>query len=127
MSEIKLQAKCYQDTWNNYPEVRYKFFHVPNGGKRSKVEAFQLKASGVLEGVPDLFLSIARHGYHGLYIEMKDEKGVLRPGQKRVIPKLQEENYCVHVINTEEKYWTLIKWYLEGVGEEPGTMFRSQG
>ena len=46
-------------------------FHIPNGGYRNKAEAAHLKAQGVRPGVPDLCVPVARHGYHGLYIEMK--------------------------------------------------------
>lgn len=33
--------------------------HVPNGGKRAKLEAAHLKADGVLAGFPDLIISWA--------------------------------------------------------------------
>lgn len=54
-SEIQLQAQCFQWAWNNYPETRRCLAAVPNGGSRNKIEAMQLKASGVLAGVHDLF------------------------------------------------------------------------
>lgn len=54
MSEIQLQADCFQWHWNNYPDLRRLLWAVPNGGARSKVEAAQLKASGVVAGVFDL-------------------------------------------------------------------------
>lgn len=44
---------------------------VPNGGQRDAVVGAKLKATGVRAGVPDLFLDVARHGMHGLRIEMK--------------------------------------------------------
>lgn len=53
-SELQLQAKCFQWLWNEYPETRLCCWHVPNGGARSKIEATQLKASGVVKGVHDL-------------------------------------------------------------------------
>lgn len=46
-------------------------FAIPNGGSRDVREAANLKASGVKAGVWDLMLPIARHGFHGLWIEMK--------------------------------------------------------
>lgn len=52
--------------WNHIP-----VYHVPNGGKRGKREAIDLKRQGVKPGVPDLCIPIASHGYHGLYIELK--------------------------------------------------------
>src|SRR4051812_48799971 len=54
-SEIQLQAKCFQWAWNTYPETRRCLAHVPNGSSRNKIEAVQLKASGVVAGVHDLF------------------------------------------------------------------------
>jgi len=46
-------------------------YHVPNGGKRNKKTAADLKAQGVRAGVSDLVVATARGGYHGLYIEFK--------------------------------------------------------
>lgn len=44
---------------------------IPNGGERGKVSASKAKAEGVKAGVSDLFLPCARHGYHGLWLELK--------------------------------------------------------
>ncbi|MGA9851859.1 MAG: hypothetical protein WBR15_02890 [Gammaproteobacteria bacterium] len=43
----------------------------PNGGKRLYTEAARMAGLGVKKGVVDLFLPLARHGFHGLWIEMK--------------------------------------------------------
>lgn len=53
-----------------YPGIEL-IFHIPNGGKRSKVEASRLKAEGVRRGVSDYLLPVARRGFHGLWIELK--------------------------------------------------------
>jgi hypothetical protein len=50
-------------------------FAIPNGGDRHPVVAAKLKAEGVKKGVPDLCLPVARHGCHGLYVEMKRVRG----------------------------------------------------
>lgn len=50
-------------------------YHVPNGGSRHKAEAGRLRAEGVKAGVPDLCLPVARGQYHGLYIELKRQRG----------------------------------------------------
>lgn len=61
------------------------FFHVPNGGKRSKAEAARLKAMGTRAGVPDL---IFIHQGRFLGIELKTEDGRLSPEQDRCIADL---------------------------------------
>lgn len=57
-----------------YPELRL-LYHVPNGGSRHKAEAVRLRTEGVKAGVPDLCLPVARGQYHGLYIELKRQRG----------------------------------------------------
>lgn len=57
-----------------YPELNL-LYHVPNGGSRHKAEAGRLRAEGVKAGVPDLCLPVARGQYHGLYIELKRQRG----------------------------------------------------
>ena len=56
------------------PELQF-MYHVPNGGKRDKATAAVLKRQGVKAGVPDIMLPAARAGYHGLYIELKRQRG----------------------------------------------------
>lgn len=53
-----------------HPELEM-LFHIPNGGLRNKQVAIKLKRQGVKAGVSDLFLSVPKGTYHGLYIEMK--------------------------------------------------------
>jgi hypothetical protein len=67
-----------------YPELR--LLHaslngakLPYGydknGRRYSAQANKLKDEGLLPGVSDLFLPVPRRGYHGIYIEMKRNKG----------------------------------------------------
>lgn len=75
----------FRATW---PEVR--IFAIPNGGRRAMKTASALKATGVLPGVPDLFVP----GWN-LWIEMKRSKGgKLSPEQKNMLAYL--ENECLH-------------------------------
>ena len=81
-SESRIQSQCFTWFWNKYPQYRGLLFHIPNGGKRTKVEAARLKAMGVVPGVPDLFLAIAGYGYYGLFIEVKKPGQIPGPDKK---------------------------------------------
>lgn len=56
------------------PELAY-LFAIPNGGARNPATAAKLKATGTKKGVSDMMLPVARHGHHGLWIELKKPKG----------------------------------------------------
>lgn len=47
---------------------------IPNGGHRNKATAGKLKAEGVKPGVSDTMLPLRRHGYAGLWLELKAPK-----------------------------------------------------
>lgn len=52
-----------------------------NGVKLSGTQAKIAKGQGMLSGVPDLFLPVPKNGFHGLFIEMKSEKGRVTENQ----------------------------------------------
>lgn len=97
-----------------YPALRL-IFHVPNGGSRNALEAKNLKAQGVKSGVPDICLPVARHGCHGLWIELKRKKGgVVSGAQKQWLGDLAAEGYHVAVCKGADEAIKTILWYLEG-------------
>jgi hypothetical protein len=79
-----------------YNELRW-LHHIPNGKKRSKAVAGQLKAMGVKRGIADLFLPVPQVPYHGLYIEMKNPE--TRSGQTK-----EQKEYQAHCELTGYKY-----------------------
>ena len=76
---------------------------IPNGGKRDARTAAKLKATGVKSGVYDVFLPVARCGFHGLYVEMKKESerrkknGGLRDEQIGFGHAVREQGYATRV------------------------------
>ena len=94
-----------------YPELAL-LFHVPNGGSRHQIEAARLKAQGVKPGVPDIFLPVPRGGYHGLFIELKRQKGGrLSNNQKIWLTALGGMGYAVYVcFGCEEAIKEIIKY-----------------
>ena len=92
--QIKLMnwAKSMEDV---KPELHL-LFHIPNGGKRGKLEAERFKAMGVKAGVPDLMLPVPRGKYKGIFIEMKYGDNTVSVHQ-RVFMRAAQDNgyYCV--------------------------------
>ena len=101
---------------NRYPELGL-LFHIHNGGSRDRREAAKLKAQGVKPGVPDLFLPVARNGFHGLWIELKAGTGKASANQLQWIGDLCEQGYQAVVCWGWEQARKTIELYLGGKGE----------
>ncbi|ELY6121718.1 TPA: VRR-NUC domain-containing protein [Acinetobacter baumannii] len=86
--------------------------HIPNGGLRSKTEAARFKEMGVIAGTPDLLLPVARGGFSALWIELKSEKGRLRPEQEVQIKLLQSLGNKVVFVRNVADAMAQIKSYL---------------
>lgn len=108
-SELQLQAACFQWAWNTRPETRRLLFHVPNGGKRSKVEASWLKGSGVVSGIPDLVFVWRGHAYG---FELKSEKGVVSDAQQAVHKAWQGQLIPIIIIRTLEHFQEMFNQIL---------------
>lgn len=72
-------------------------YHIPNGGARNAVTGAMLKAEGVMPGVADYHLPVARGGYHSLYIELKAIGGRQSQSQKvfELIVKSEGNQYVL--------------------------------
>jgi len=97
---------------SKYPQLKL-LFHIPNGGTRNKIEAGHLKAQGVKAGVPDIFLPVARVGYHGLWIELKVGKNKTSHEQDKWIADLNEQDFAVSVCYSWVEASEHLKFYLE--------------
>ena len=96
-----------------YPEL--KLLHaIGNGGKRNLIEAARMKREGVLAGVSDIMLPVARNGFHGLYIELKVGKNKASDNQEWWLSETTKQGYysvvCVGWVEASE----VIERYLEG-------------
>lgn len=89
-------------------------FAIPNGGKRYRKTACTLKAEGVKPGVSDIFLPVARCGFHGMFIEMKRKQGGrLSDEQRNFISSVQQQGYFAIVPEGWEEASKWILGYLE--------------
>ena len=71
--ESRLQIACVRWFRMQYPKYKLMLFSVPNGGKRTLMEAIIMKNEGVVSGVSDLILLVGRKGFNSLCIEMKNK------------------------------------------------------
>jgi len=95
-----------------YPECRW-LYACPNGGRRSPIEAKNLKAEGVKAGVSDLFLPLSRQGYSGLYIEMKRRTlGKASDLQLEFHDHVRKEGFKAEVCHGFIEAKKLLEWYL---------------
>lgn len=93
-------------------EIRPLLFAIPNGGARHAATGAMLKREGVRAGIPDLFLAIGRGGYHGLFLELKTEKGRLSTQQRAMLCHLTAAGYfCVTAYGLDHAI-DAIKGYL---------------
>ncbi len=111
-SEHDLQVQCVR--WFRYAFPSRVIYAIPNGGQRNAIVAAKLKAEGVLAGVPDLHIPIARGEYHSLYVEMKNgKKGVLSDKQKDTIEKLRSEGHKVVICRDFDEFEKEVMNYLK--------------
>ena len=110
--EGKIQSLCVAWFWNEYPECRGLLFHIPNEGNReSKTDGAYRKALGLVAGVSDLMLLVARGSYHGLCIEMKTEVGRQSDVQKEWQLKVEKQGYKYILVRSLEAFQTEIRKY----------------
>lgn len=108
MNEFNIQKLFVAWFRATYPGVI--LFAIPNGEKREPATAKRLKESGVLAGVPDLFIA---DGKPGLFIEMKDARGRLSTAQKEMIPMLRDGGYPVAVCHSYEEAKSAVMEYFK--------------
>lgn len=111
--EARIQASCVEFLWNNYPETRGLYIHIPNEGNRSsKLDGAMRKALGLVAGAPDTFLFIPRHGKHGLAVEFKTETGAQSDAQKAFQARLEQNGYAYFICRSLEQFKIIINEYL---------------
>jgi len=110
------QAKVVAKVRAFYPDVV--IAAIPNGGSRTAQERVSMHAEGVLRGMPDLCVLRASEGFHGLFIEMKTQDGIVAAAQRDLARRLNREGYLCLVARSSDDAWALIEKYLGGVSDE---------
>ena len=110
--EHRIQCACVKWFALQYPQYDGLLFAVPNGGNRDRITGAMMKAEGVTAGVADILFLVASHGYHGLAIEMKTEKGRQSPEQKQWQKKVERQGYRYTVIRSLDDFIETVNAYL---------------
>lgn len=111
-SEHAEQAALF--VWANAHPVACVMYANVNGQYRQG----QRPEPGMKAGIPDVFLPVARGGYHGLYIELKRKKGgVVFEAQKAWHERLRGQGYAVGLSYGADEAIAQVQAYL-GEGEQ---------
>lgn len=90
-------------------------FAIPNGGARDRITGKRLKEEGVMAGIPDICLSWPCGGYHGLFIELKRQRGgKVSKAQEKAINALRNAGYCAEACEGWIEARDLILGYMAG-------------
>lgn len=111
--EAHLQQSCI--LWFNmqHPKLYGLLYISLNGMRTTSTQARTAKAEGMIAGVADLTLSVARHGYHGLFIELKNGKqGRQSQAQKDWQSKVEAQGYRYVIVRDFYTFRRAIESYL---------------
>jgi hypothetical protein len=111
-------ARYHEKKW---PELRL-LYAIPNGHGVHIAIRQKMIREGLLTGIPDLCLPVARGDGHALYIELKWGKNKLSPEQKAVGMMLADANNFVFVAYNHEQACQILVDYI--TGKEPPKAFR---
>mgnify|MGYP003658370389 FL=1 len=111
ISEAKIQHDCVMWFDSEYPQYRGLLYHnylnPPN-----KIQGRILKGLGLKKGLPDLTFALPINGNHGLFIEMKNEKGVLAKEQIKYRDLLKKVGYNWELCRSLDQFKEIINKYL---------------
>ena len=99
---------CRQFAWGQF------LYHIPNETTGGQAWVVRNRQMGCKKGVPDLCLPIPMHGYHGLYIELKTERGKLSLEQKRWLKALSTMGYKAECCYGWESARNILEEYMNG-------------
>jgi len=111
ISEDKLQAACHAYMMHTYPPpANYgRYFSVPNGGSRNKIEAMKFKATGLTAGIPDYFLL----SHDGIFvpIEFKLPTTGMTNRQPLVHDNFLRCGVKVHIVRNGKEFLDVVDKY----------------
>jgi hypothetical protein len=106
--ESKIQQEIFIDFHNKHPDL---IIHsVPNGGTRNKLEAIELKRTGIVAGIADLIIHLP-DGI-SVMVEVKNESGKQSKEQIKIQDKMIAMNSNYILVRSLKDFNNQIKKYL---------------
>ena len=94
----------------NYPDV---LFTCAPAVAKSARQGRENKLMGYCKGWPDLTFAEPRHGYPGLYVELKTATGKIQPEQEIILERLRSRGYKTVICRSDVEAISTIKEYLK--------------
>lgn len=110
-TEQILVIQWAQAMTGKHPEFKW-LFHVPNGGSRNKAEAVKMKQMGTKSGISDLVLPCPKGKYHGLFLEMKHDRGTIEKSQREFIVDMAAAGYYACICYEAEEAIAVLNKYV---------------
>ena len=118
--ESDIQRACVKWFKEAYPEYEGLLFAVPNEREgagetalQSKIKGNRRRQMGVVAGVSDTILLVARGGLNGLCAECKTPIGNQKPEQKAWQKKVELQGYGYFVFRSVDDFKEKINGYLK--------------
>lgn len=86
---------------------------IPNGTKKTIAGAVRFKKEGLISGVADVFVPVARGGYFGYYIEFKKPGGKLSKNQELFHEFVSTNNYKFRIFYNSIDAYKSVKAYMK--------------
>ena len=98
-----------------YPDLQM-VYAVPNGGYKLPPQTIgRLTKEGLRRGYPDINCDVAKHGFHGLRIEMKSQDPARKASdeQQEWRRKLLSQGYACELCHGYSAAWRVLTAYLD--------------
>lgn len=115
-TEDNLQIACINWFKYQYPNTLITSFpagYVFAGTQQQrKRTGKRMNDMGYRKGIPDLFIIHPNNRFHGLFIELKTEKGNVSKEQKEMLKRLDELGYFTSICRSLDDFMFTVNSYL---------------
>jgi len=108
--EMWIQIKVVEYIRRKYPDA---LFTCAPATAKSVQQGVKNKRMGLRKGWPDLFIAEPRNGRHGLFLELKTQKGKVSPEQSAILNKANELGYSGIAVYSYEEAVETINSYMK--------------